>query len=195
LPSLIREATGLERLDYQVAPGISKTSGDEAKQLDLEAPRVAYALDSDKAGHDKKDALVTAGVPPKRIALLSESIALELEDCVHPVAYRAGVNAELATWHPGNDVPESTLRVKDPHAALEKWCKKRGFDAPTKHAIAKRVIEWHRAQVKADKAKPLVLGSRKATLVSLHRRLTEALGISNFDVAVAPPAANPTNAP
>jgi hypothetical protein len=43
--------------------------------LDLEAARVAFLVDGDKAGRDKRKFLVRAGVPNDRIVTLGEPTA------------------------------------------------------------------------------------------------------------------------
>lgn len=50
LPSLLRSATGLEVLPYQVAPGLSEVPRDFYPSLDLEGAKVAYVLDGDSGG-------------------------------------------------------------------------------------------------------------------------------------------------
>lgn len=50
LPSLIRAATGLDFLPYQVAPGLSEAPTSQYPKLDLQAARVAFAVDGDSGG-------------------------------------------------------------------------------------------------------------------------------------------------
>ena len=69
LPSLVRAATGLERLAYQVAPGLSEMPKDFYPQLDFEAAKVAFLVDGDGGGDELSKALGRE-VPADRIVKL-----------------------------------------------------------------------------------------------------------------------------
>lgn len=65
LPSLIRQATGLKDLDYQVAPGLANAHGSGIRVEEV-AAKVVYLTDGDPAGLDHKNALAEVGVDPAR---------------------------------------------------------------------------------------------------------------------------------
>jgi energy-coupling factor transporter ATP-binding protein EcfA2 len=52
LPKLMRLATGLQRLPYQIAPGLSELPPDLYPDLDFQAAKVAYLVDGDGGGED-----------------------------------------------------------------------------------------------------------------------------------------------
>ncbi|MFK0242070.1 AAA family ATPase [Microbacterium sp. NPDC090281] len=52
LPRLIRLATGMQRLPYQIAPGLSELPPDLYPDLDFQAAKVAYLVDGDRGGED-----------------------------------------------------------------------------------------------------------------------------------------------
>ena len=52
-PTLFREATGLENLEFQVAPGIAEAEVAKAQGLLTEGGAVAFLLDGDSAGQDE----------------------------------------------------------------------------------------------------------------------------------------------
>lgn len=123
---MLREATELERLDYQIAPGLANVDGTAARELDLVAARVAYVLDGDAAGDAKKQLLVDAGVPKKRIGQLgTKSKVVVLEDLLDADVYLAAVNAELQRWHEGLQMPRSALTETERQRAVASWCKRR----------------------------------------------------------------------
>ena len=55
-PSLIRKATGLDDLDYQVAPGLANAHGSGIRVEEV-AARVVYLTDGDRGGEEHKAAL------------------------------------------------------------------------------------------------------------------------------------------
>src|SRR5260370_350742 len=73
LPSLIRAATGLDILQYQVAPGLSEVPTSQYPDLDLQAARVAFVVDGDSGGLKLKGRLVASGVPGDRIMAFANS--------------------------------------------------------------------------------------------------------------------------
>lgn len=138
LPSLIREATGLDVLPYQIAPGISEAPTSHYPNLDLQAARVAYVVDGDPGGLTLKNRLIAGGVPADRIAVLGDST---LEDLVDLDNYRAAVQAEALAAN-SSDVPEMpTSEYTSPRAvAVEAWFKNAGFIGPSKIAVANRLV-------------------------------------------------------
>lgn len=76
LPTLIRAATGLEDLPYQVAPGLSHAHG---HGLDVEevAARVIYLVDGDKSGSDYLADLRKRQVPESRLKSLPRGTSIE----------------------------------------------------------------------------------------------------------------------
>lgn len=76
LPTLIRGATGLEDLPYQVAPGLSHAHG---HGLDVEevAARVIYLVDGDKPGFDYLADLRKRAVPESRLKSLPPGSSTE----------------------------------------------------------------------------------------------------------------------
>jgi ABC-type cobalamin/Fe3+-siderophores transport system ATPase subunit len=90
LPTLIREAGRLGRLDYQIAPGLANVDAAAARELDLVAARVAYVLDGDEAGDEKEALLIAAGIPKRRIVRLgSRRSKIVLEDVLDADVYLA----------------------------------------------------------------------------------------------------------
>lgn len=164
LPSLIRLATGHADLDYQVAPGIANYNG-TGIELEETAARVAYLLDGDSGGDEHRQRLTDMGIDDSRIFNLEAGNATE--DYVHPDRYLEVVNTFLADKaHP--TVASEDLMGGIPIAkALADWCKERGIDAPSKTAVASRLVGAPEALKLADGAADF--------LADLHKRINEAL--------------------
>jgi len=171
LPSLLRQATELERLDYQVAPGLANVDAAAVRELDLVAARVAYVLDGDAAGDEKEKLLLEAGVPKARILRLgSRRSTIVLEDLLDGEVYLAAVNEELARWNADTQMPKSALTATGRPAAVAAWCKRQKpqVPAPSKRAIAHRLLE--RAHDRT-----LVSSGRREMARKLHHDISELL--------------------
>jgi hypothetical protein len=155
LPTLIRAATGLEDLPYQVAPGLSHAHG-HGFDVEEVAARVIYLVDGDKSGSDYLRDLGKRGVPESRLKTLPPGSSIE--DLLHR-DFLLEVIDEL--------LPTGTLRptagtFKGSQTAgrsIRRWADDNGV-AVGKVAIAYAVI---------DRAPDIVLASGAAdTLRDLH---------------------------
>ncbi|MGF2948211.1 AAA family ATPase [Microbacterium alcoholitolerans] len=142
LPSLIKSAINVPDLEYQVAPGLSEVPPDMYPELDLAGARVAYVLDGDKGGRDRKSALVSGGVPSDRIVTLD---ALTLENLLDAESYLKGVRLLLAECNPDTvipalpDLPEPTAEVWP--TVLGRWADGHNLKMPGKRIVASRLVE------------------------------------------------------
>lgn len=144
LPTMLREAAGLDRLEYQVAPGLANVDVTAARELDLVAARVAYVLDGDAAGDAKERLLLEAQVPKARILRLgARRKALVLEDLLDKDVYVRAINAQLARWHDGAQLTASDVPNAERPKAVEAWCASRRpkIAPPSKRAVAHRVLD------------------------------------------------------
>jgi predicted ATP-dependent endonuclease of OLD family len=166
LPSLIRAATGLDALQYQVAPGLSETPTSQYPDLDLHAAKVAFVVDGDQAGQKLRRRLMHSGVPQARIAIIR---GMTLEDTVDMAAYRDAVHQEaiLVNETPVEQIPDDRLRP--PRASsVSNWYRETGRNAPSKIAVANRLV-------RDDRAKPSEDGGK--VLRELHDQVMKAFGI------------------
>lgn len=171
LPTMLRQATGLDRLDYQVAPGLANVDAAAVRELDLVAARVAYVLDGDAAGDAKEELLLEAGVPKERILRLgSRRSTIVLEDLLDENVYRAAVNEELGRWNVDTQMPKSALTATGRPAAVEAWCKRQRppVRVPSKRAVAHRVLERSGHQT-------IVSSRRREMARKLHLAIAELL--------------------
>ena len=122
LPTMFRWATGVEALEFQVAPGLSQTRGDDEGLEDV-AARVVFLVDGDGGGASKSVELRDLGrVDPTRIVAWPEGMALE--DVLQP-DYLLSVMQELSPSEPALPSAE---------------------EVPGSGPIAKRLKDWARAQ-------------------------------------------------
>jgi hypothetical protein len=139
LPSLIRQATGVPSLQYQIAPGLSGFRGQDLA-IDEIAARVAYLADGDGPGQDYAKELSELGFPQERIFTLPEGMATE--DLLDPAVYLTAVNEHLKETGASVQVTCEELDGDDTIAhAVAAWCKNKDIAAPGKVAIASRLIQ------------------------------------------------------
>ena len=142
LPSLIKSAIGLPDLAYQIAPGLSEVPPEMYPELDLAGARVAYLVDGDQGGLDRRTALVKGGVPEGRIVVLE---ALTLENLLDASAYLNVVGSLLKECNPGLEVPELP-ELPDPTSevwprSLDRWAAQQSLKIPGKRVVASRLVE------------------------------------------------------
>lgn len=141
LPTLMREAVGVEQLDFQVAPGLSSVAPHDVPDLDLEAPRVVFLLDGDKGGDRIAAKLLRGGVPAAQVLRLEQGCVIE--DYVCASVYLKAVNEELhRSYGKGFEMPEGRLSHSNRPASVARWCAKHGLGVPSKVAVAERALEF-----------------------------------------------------
>ncbi len=121
MPSLIREANGLEELDYQIVPGLSEASIVDFEELSEVAVRVLYLVDGDKGGDALRLWLKERKVVAPQVQQLSKGTAIE--DLLDPHTYAAAVNKLLPSTTPFAPTVGAGL-VKDQAVT---WAKAQGL--------------------------------------------------------------------
>ncbi|NYI46184.1 putative ATP-dependent endonuclease of OLD family [Nocardioides aromaticivorans] len=162
LPTLIRKATRLDDLDYQVAPGLANAHGSGIRVEEV-AAKVVYLTDGDRGGDEHKAALKAVGVDGSRIYSLPTAHAVE--DLINREDYVTVVNKFLDTMgqvkrFTAADVPDGVPIAK----AFADWAKRKKVRTPSK-------VEMAYALVRADVR---LTQSGKRTLVGLHDKFTDA---------------------
>jgi len=172
LPTLLREATGRDRLDYQVAPGIAEATTDQLEALDLEAARVAYMVDGDDGGTAHAKRLATVGVPATKIIRLGGTKSdLSLEDLLRVDVYLAAVNEALLRKHGAarrmvvSDLLENVPRTK----SVDGWCNKHALEPISKSSVVAALLE-----TRSDR---LLTKEGAKVLRTVHAALCAALGL------------------
>lgn len=173
LPTLLREATGRRRLEFQVAPGLALVNRETASNLELEAARVKYVVDSDAGGRAIATVLRGGGVNDADIFELHDrrQDGLTIEDFVDAEAYRSAVNEELRrSGYAEHQFARGELPAIGRVAHVKAWADGRGIRNPSKVRVAAQVVELSDQQ-------RLVSGSRRTALQTLYNQLRRALRI------------------
>lgn len=178
LPTLLRSATGLSELPYQVAPGLSEVPKDFMPHLDLEGSRVAYLVDGDSGGKAIKKLLASAGVPKEMVV---EIDVPGIENVLDINAYRDAVRTLLHECNPTTQhesLPElpafDSRKTTSIALEMEGWIEQQGLKAPSKVAVASWLVQNERAT-----ASP----GHTQVLVDVHARLLRALEVGNEQIA------------
>jgi predicted ATP-dependent endonuclease of OLD family len=168
LPSLIRNAIAADKLEYQIAPGLSEAPLEMYPDLDLEAARVAFLVDGDQGGADLRSGLIKHGVAEERILILG---ATTLENLLDPAQYRQCVTELLRDCNVGSPVPTlPELPGKDGESRtklLRRWAESEGLKMPSKVAVASALVERGLTATTSESA---------AVLVQLDREIRRVLG-------------------
>jgi hypothetical protein len=167
LPTLIRRATGLPQLPYQVAPGLSSLRRD-GLGLDEISAKVAYLVDGDDGGKSKVKLLSQLGVPNGVIVSLPEGKTLE--DLIEAEAYIKAVKMLLGD----RQIPLEGFQVDERGSdrpivdRVADACARIGAAPPGKTAVANYLIQHPEEIVLASDA--------RSTLLALHEKFSEILG-------------------
>lgn len=166
LPSLIRQAVGIDDLDYQIAPGLAHAHGSGIRVEEV-AARVVYLTDGDPGGEEHGRLLQGVGVDASRIFSLPEGHAVE--DVILAEDYVNVVNKFLVTMGQSKVFTTSDVSAGVPIASgFSRWAKENDVQQPAKVEIAYALL---RASVRLAPA-------GKRALVDLHAKFLAA-----FDAA------------
>lgn len=163
LPSLIRKATGLSDLEYQVAPGLANAHGSGIRVEEV-AAKVVYLTDGDGGGKEHETLLKSVGVDSRRIFRLPNGHAVE--DLVARDTYISTVNGFLevmgqAERFKASDIPTGTPIAK----AFTDWAKLSKVRRPSKVEVAYALL----------RATPLQLTPKgRRALQGLHAKFMAA---------------------
>jgi AAA domain, putative AbiEii toxin, Type IV TA system/AAA domain len=173
LPTLLREATGRRRLEFQVAPGLALVNRETASTLELEAGRVKYVVDSDVAGRAIAAVLRDGGVDAADIFEMRARTedGLTIEDFVDGEAYRLAVNEELRrSGYAEHQFARGDIPARGRVSHVEAWAAERGIRNPSKVRVAAQVVEFRGER-------RLTSGTRRTALRTLYNGLRRSLRI------------------
>lgn len=163
LPSLIRLATGLPDLEYQVAQGLANahTSGIRVEEV---AAKVVYLTDGDAGGDKHVEDLLEATVHKSRIFQLPPGMAAE--DLIPVEDYCEIVNGFLEKMHQSARFQPSDAIAGQPIAkTFADWAKKNECRTPGKVEVAYAILDLPDLRLTT---------AGKRTLSGLHRKFEKA---------------------
>ncbi len=175
LPTLLREANGLDALEYQIAPGLANTAPDDYPLLVTHAGLAVFVVDGDDEGNRYEHMLRAQGVDGSKIfnfGKLSGVPDLNVEELVDPTVYVDAVNDALRT----QTGTTATLTVPDlpptkwAYHVERVWCPSHQLSAPSKRVVAQRVVDRARRPASGSGSQQQVVNAaRSSVLVELHR--------------------------
>lgn len=181
LPTLLREAAGVRRLDYRVVPGLAELAEDRVDRVHHHAGKVLCLTDGDEGGRAIRAKLVAGGVPADTIFSLETVLAgCALEDLVRPEVFAEAVNAEFETWGLGPFRVDADLV---PDVARWSWLVNEGEAVNTpverlsKSRIAQRIVDLGRDGEAAQGALMRLRSELVEPMRSLHGAFNAALGL------------------
>lgn len=144
LPTLIRKATGLSILPYQIAPGLSEAPLELYNKLDFEAAKVLYLVDADNGGAKLAKDLEDNGVPRQHILKLPVP---GIENLLSPATYLEAVKAFLDIDPLELEkIPQLSSPKEESWAKqLEVWSTEAKVKLPSKIAVANYLVENQKA--------------------------------------------------
>jgi predicted ATPase len=170
LPTLLCQALDVDHVGYQVAPGGSEVRPGAIIGLELEARHTAWIVDGDGGGEAIRAKLIEDGISEDAIIVLGgEGSGVALEDLIDRAVYVDAINAYLSDVSATSRISASDLHDGRLNTDVEAWCTRGGVEAPSKVAVANRVLSMRADQrlVAEDRVEVV-----KAVHTAARKRLT-----------------------
>lgn len=164
LPALLRLATGVDDLEYQIAPGLANARA-YGMRVEEVAAKVVYLADGDSGGDRLLKQLEDAEVSPRRLFQLPKGCAVE--DLINADDYLSVVNGMLqemgqsAHFSRSDIKPDTTVAL-----SLTKWASSVGVQLPGKVELAYALLRYPNLRLRPE---------AKRHLQRLHGQMAQAL--------------------
>ena len=178
LPTLFRQATNRDYLEFQIVPGIAMTSKANFGLLENHAPKVAFLVDRDKDGEKYIKELKESGIEEERIYQLPKwNQALVLEDYVRKELYLEAVNEQIRKW---NDrfIENNLMSINDISDSnrpefVKQWCKdpQNDLKIPDKVSITYYLLDL----ATGEKQEKLIEDNLQEKLAELYESIIKTL--------------------
>jgi hypothetical protein len=169
LPSLIREATKVDDLSYQVVPGLSEADDEGLADLNAVAVNVAYLVDGDQGGDGLLVWLETLKTPKSHTNQLPKGFAVE--DLLDPVIYATAINSLAPSPTPFTITQGGEKTYK---AQATEWAKLKKVKLPGPVVVAETILASH----ESGTTKLALQVGANDILRALDLRVREALAAS-----------------
>jgi ABC-type transport system involved in cytochrome c biogenesis ATPase subunit len=182
LPTLLRQACEVSRLEYQVVPDFARAKPDEILDFDLLAARVAYLADGDQGGKDHvENKLKPNGVVDEQVLFLGgDGSGTTLEDLVDQKVFLEVINVHLDEKGAGVQLAAQDLPKTGRMNAVETWCGAQSvpgapIEPPTKPELARALL--------ARRKDVLITEAQRKILVKLDEDIRAILGTATNRLA------------
>lgn len=145
LPTIFRDISDRDSLDFQVVHGLSEANRYHIPILVGHGTQVIYLIDNDDGGHDLRKFLRDCGVARADIFSIaaSNSTLKQVEDLVNRDVLVEAVNRHIRQWY---GTPKHPFRNKDlppsnRYSAIRRWCEDNGSAVPPKVDLAYAVLD------------------------------------------------------
>jgi len=147
LPTILRQATNLNTLGFQVVPGLSESSLLNLPAMETAGKSVAYFVDADSGGDALKKDLIKLGISESNIFSIKRSIGMSYttEDLININHYVTAVNKVLSEFHPEvNPIKKKDLLTTNGNRVIkvEEYCKKNKIDNISKIEVAYQLLDF-----------------------------------------------------
>ncbi len=166
LPTLLRLATDLPDLPYQVVQGLSDAASEDFGSLEDIAPRVCYLTDGDAGGRKLRSRVLKRKVDQERVRALPTDCAVE--DLIDVDHYLAVVNALFIRFGTVSQVTAADLTSRPIKSALKMWCDAHSLSMPSATYVAEMLIDPETTIRLTDEG--------AIALASLHAIFVEQMG-------------------
>lgn len=168
LPRLIREATSLATLPYQVAPRMNDFDESKVDRREV-AATVAYLVDGDAGGRDRRTNLRRKYQVPAEL-IVSHPDGHAVEDYLETPAVLAAIN-ELRS-DAKRDTPITLATLPEGQTLgqrIDRWFKNHHLDSPSKVALATLLVNEDELRLRPGARSRLQLLHRDILVALEHR--------------------------
>lgn len=174
LPTLLREACEVSRLDYQLVPDFARTKAQDVPNFDLLAARVAFLADGDQGGIDHvENVLKPGGVLDEQVVFLGgKNSGTTLEDLIDEGVFLSVVNELLVDPSGQAELTGDVLGRTGRMNSVAEWCENQStpgavIKPPNKTEIVKALLARRKNQ--------LVAADHRETLTTIDSELRAVL--------------------
>jgi len=169
-PAIFREANGIDRISFQIVPGLSQLANSKIPIVDNQASKTAYLVDHDGGGLKLKDNLINLKVHENLIYVLPKENT-QIENYIDKKIYKRAIDSCIKEFTDSEEeYPISKITNGDRNKSLEGWCKEHNISVPDKVAVASKILDIVRNN------EPILDKNKKDLLANLYTEI-----VSNFE--------------
>jgi predicted ATP-dependent endonuclease of OLD family len=185
LPTLLREACNVSRLEYQLVPDFARSRLEDVIGFDLLAARVAFVADGDQGGADHvENSLKPGGVLDEQIVFLGgRDSGTTLEDLIAEDVFVSVIKQLIGDSSGEAELTGEVLGKTGRMNSVAEWCENQSIPGgvitpPEKSEVAKALL--------ARRKDGLLAPEHRATLTTLDSQLRVILDKATARLAESP---------